>query len=216
MPANRLPYFPFHVDDYLNDDAVMRMDADAEGCFIRLLARSWKTSTPGVIAKRLIHEMASMHRITDSMAPMICEMEYAIGEDGPGRWRRDQILDQMSEAFDIQETDEGEVWIQRRMVAEYHKLTSGLQARQRGAEKTNARRSSSRSPRRSPTEEVEVEGEQEESTARELSLSSESKSKNSLTGTYRAADVKMIVSARAHEVEHERIKAQERAAGFGR
>jgi uncharacterized protein YdaU (DUF1376 family) len=173
MGANRLRYFPFHVDDYLNDPAVMAMDADAEGCFIRLLARSWQTGTPGVIQERFVSEMAGLHRITDSIAPEVRGMEFALGEDGPGAWRRREVLEQIAGAF---YTEDG-VWTQKRMVAEYEKLVSSLEGRRAGAEKTNkirglnGYRDGQRAVTvavsgRSPTEEVEVDLEKKEEESR--------------------------------------------------
>jgi len=95
MGSNRLPYFPFYADDYLNDHGVMAMDADAEGCYIRLLARSWCNTTPGIIPVKLVPEMAGLHRITDELAPEMF-IEACPGWDGNGHRRRLQVMEQMA------------------------------------------------------------------------------------------------------------------------
>jgi uncharacterized protein YdaU (DUF1376 family) len=175
MGSNRLPYFPFYADDYLNDHAVMGMDADAEGCYIRLLARSWCNTTPGVIPAKLVPEMAGLHRITDELAPEM-HIEACAGWDGNGYRRRLQIMEQMAECFDL--ASRPGFWIQRRMVREHQKLTSSLEARRRGAQTTNSQRPltvtvNERSPARIPTEEVEVDLEVEEEKKESTHLSTD-------------------------------------------
>lgn len=155
MGANRLRYFPFDVGDYLSDPAVLAMGADSEGCFIRLLARSWQSGTPGVVPKHLVHEMAGLYRV---------------GEDDYVR-----VLEQLEGAFEVGETH----WTQKRMVAEHEKLSASLRSRQAGAKATNdARLNGHRNGERtvtatvsarSPAEEVEVDLEVEESKSTHLS-----------------------------------------------
>lgn len=152
MGSNKLPYFPFYADDYLNDHAVMAMDADTEGCYIRLLARSWCNSTPGMIPEPLVNEMCGLHRVDQD------------------RWGL--VFKQLSAAFDLDSRPGN--WVQRRMVAEYRNLTERLKARKRGADMTNAAKELTRSAYaqralsvtvsgRRPAEEVEVEVEESKS-----------------------------------------------------
>ena len=112
MAANPLPYFPFYVDDYLTDPAVLAMGADSEGCYIRLLARSWKSETPGVIDEALVPEMCALYRVPEVVRPT--------------------VLGQLAAAFD--RDIEGR-WVQRRMVAE-HRLAMAASARSRRAAET--------------------------------------------------------------------------------
>lgn len=110
MAVNRLPYFPLDVDDYLNDSAVMAMDADAEGCYIRLLCRSWRSQAPGRIPDRLVPEMAGMHRLEPDRVAL--------------------VEAQLEAAFDL--SSEPGFWIQRRMVIEYRRASTLTRARERG------------------------------------------------------------------------------------
>jgi len=189
MPANRLPYFPFHVDDYLSDGAVMRMSAEAEGCYIRLLCRSWKSETPGVVPDDLVSEMGALHRVEDP----------------------EKVKRQLSVAFDT-ESAPG-YWIQKRMVVEYRKLTSV-----RKAQGTKSHGSHRAVTGQSQGVEVEVEVEREESKACVLTNTEnlEAKNKNSRTGSYSVEAVKISAAARQAEREHERIKAEEAGMGLGR
>jgi len=177
MGRNKLPYFPFDAGDYLNDPAVMLMDADAEGCYIRCLARSWQTSTPGRINAELLPEYCGFHRLSDQYRVM-WRKDWATGEVSPeeiGRERIDEIIPQLARAFDT--VSEPGWLVQKRMVLEHKRLTRRLEARQGGAAKTNEQRALVRSPNgnravivRRPTEEVdvEVEKEVEESKSKDL------------------------------------------------
>lgn len=123
MGRNGLPYFPLDVDDYLEDEAVVLMSAEAEGCYIRLLCRSWKSKTPGRIPLALIPELCGLHRVPDS--------------------HRDRVLKEIERAFTV--TPDG--WTQRRMTVEYRRAESLYESRKRGAGKTNAGNNVTRSPR---------------------------------------------------------------------
>ena len=147
MAANKLSYFPFYAADYLSDPAVLDMDADAEGCYVRLLANMWVSSTPGVVQRRHIIQMGAVFRVAAD--------------------RQKEVIRQLSAAFDVA----GEKWTQRRMVVEYKRAARLKGAQRKAANNTNAgksadsnnvARSPSRSPSRSPGVEVEVEVEVEE------------------------------------------------------
>lgn len=116
MPPNSLDWFPFYPEDYLNDPAVMAMAADSEGCYIRLLARSWKSPTPGRIPLDLVPEMAGLHRIAPDRLPTVTR--------------------QVGAAFEV----DGCSWVQKRMVAEYEAAVGRTEARHRGAATTNQKR----------------------------------------------------------------------------
>lgn len=136
MGSNKLPYFKFCPADWLNDPNVMGMSPAAEGCYIRLLARSWLSETPGRVPARLAPEMGGMHRLSDKEAPDV----YA----------------SVQRAFDT-DSERG-VWIQRRMVREYERLSGNYDARVEGAKRTNELRSEpSRLPQRSPSQSPGVE-----------------------------------------------------------
>lgn len=122
MPRNGLPYFPLDVDDYLEDEAVILMSAEAEGCYIRLLCRSWKSKTPGVIKAALVGELCGLHRIAEPA--------------------RERVLGELARAFVV--TDES--WTQRRMVAEWRRAHTLYESRKRGARNTNSRNDVTRSP----------------------------------------------------------------------
>jgi uncharacterized protein YdaU (DUF1376 family) len=110
MPSNPLAWFPMHVDDYLNDPAVMAMSADSEGCYVRLLLRSWKSQTPGRVQVDLVAEMAGLHRITPDRLPTVTA--------------------QIVVAFDV-ESEPG-FWLQKRMVSEHAAAVRVSDARSRG------------------------------------------------------------------------------------
>ena len=155
MGSNKLPYFPFHAQDWLSDPVVAGMSAEAEGCYIRLLARSWLSETPGRVPAGLAPEFGGMHRVPDK-------------DERPYR-----VLEAVRAAFDTK--SEKGVWIQRRMVREYERLAKNYDARVAGALKTlgmraQPSRSPSRLPSRSPGVEVEVEvdREVEESKSKDL------------------------------------------------
>jgi uncharacterized protein YdaU (DUF1376 family) len=157
MGSNKLPYFPFHAQDWLNDPVVAGMSAEAEGCYIRLLARSWLSETPGRVPAALAPEFGGMHRVPDK-------------DDRPYL-----MFESVRSAFDT--VSEKGVWIQRRMVREYERLAKNYDARVAGALKTLEKRAQpsrlpSRSPSRSPGVEVEVDREVEESKSNPSSLRS--------------------------------------------
>lgn len=115
MPANHLPYFPLHVDDYLNDPVVQGMAADSEGCYISLLVRAWRLPRPGVVPVHLVAELARLHRVPEG--------------------RRQEVLDQLALAFDV-ESMPG-FWVQKRMVLEFEVALALHEGRHRGAVSTN-------------------------------------------------------------------------------
>lgn len=121
MPANPLHWFPFNADDYLTDPAVLMMSAEAEGCYIRLLMRSWRSPTPGMIPLSLIPEMSAVYRVPES--------------------ERSRVLSEMVRAFEESSTG----WVQKRMVAEHADASRIHDAQSRGG-KTRSR-SAGRSPR---------------------------------------------------------------------
>ena len=126
MPAaNDLPYFPFHVDDYLNDPAVLAMDADAEGCYLRLLFRSWRSPTPGRICDRLIYMLADGWRLEAQYRAALSD-----GSDAAGHERWGHVVDQIEAAFDTKSTPG--FWIQKRMMIEYLRAVGMVNARRRG------------------------------------------------------------------------------------
>lgn len=119
MPSvNGLPYFPLYVDDYLNDPAVLAMDADAEGCYIHLIAKSWRSPTPGKIPCDLIHGMGRLWRLEPE--------------------RIAAVMDQLGRAFDT--TSKAGYWVQKRMVVELRRAENLAGGRRRGADVTNRRR----------------------------------------------------------------------------
>jgi uncharacterized protein YdaU (DUF1376 family) len=120
MSRGGLPYMPLDVDDWLDDAAIVAMSAAAEGCYIRLLCRSWKSRTPGVIPIGLVPELAGMHRLPEGA--------------------RQSILRELATAFRI----DAECWIQRRMVTEWKRATERYKGLKRGADKTNAVKSVAR------------------------------------------------------------------------
>ena len=123
MPRNGLPYFPLDVDDYLEDEAVVAMSAEAEGCYIRLLCRSWKSKTPGVINAAIVGELCGIHRVPEI--------------------DRERVLSEVSRAFVVDDAR----WTQRRMMIEFRRAEDIYDARKRGARKTNAGKDIARSPR---------------------------------------------------------------------
>jgi len=148
----------------LNDPVVAGMTAEAEGCYIRLLARSWLSETPGRVPEKLASEFGGMHRIPSK-------------DDRPCL-----VWESVRAAFDV--SSEKGVWIQRRMVREYERLANNYTARVAGALKTLGKRaqpsrSPSRSSSRSPGVEVEVDGEVEESKSTPSSLCSVSENGDS-------------------------------------
>lgn len=185
MGSNRLPYFPFHADDYLNDPAVILMSPDTEGCYIRMLARSWQTGTPGVVHDALVYDFAAMHRVCDeyrvlfrhfgdsnSLSGEFLDAMEHYGPEDIARERVEEIYGEMKPAFDL--VSKPGFWVQKRMVSEFEKLSRSLRARQAGAAKTNeimvnnGDRNGDRPGHRAvtarlPAEEVEVEREVEES-----------------------------------------------------
>jgi len=40
--AKTAPFFPFYVDDWLEDEAIFDIGLECEGAYIRLLAAMWK------------------------------------------------------------------------------------------------------------------------------------------------------------------------------
>lgn len=135
MPVNRLPYFPFHVDDYLNDSVVVAMNADAEGCYVRLLLRSWRSPTPGRIPVRLLREMCGAHRLAEQYR-VVPDTKLQLPELGAARFG--EVLLQMAKAFDTE--SEPDTWIQKRMVEEFRHATRQGEARKKGAAVTNEKR----------------------------------------------------------------------------
>jgi uncharacterized protein YdaU (DUF1376 family) len=173
MGRNLLPYMQFDVDDYLQDEAVMGMDADTEGLYIRLLCRSWKSATPGVIPERLFGVMCEEHRITEQYRVLwgdkFRELDETMLEIGPemiADLRLESIKDQMRPAFDT--VSRPGFWVQKRMMADFKRLSAIYEAKRRGGEQTRNRKQVARSPEailedtsRTPGEEVEVEVEKE-------------------------------------------------------
>jgi len=173
MGRNLLPYMQFDVDDYLQDEAVMGMDADTEGLYIRLLCRSWKSATPGVIPERLFGVMCEEHRITEQYRVLwgdkFRELDETMLEIGPemiADLRLESIKDQMRPAFDT--VSSPGFWVQKRMMADFKRLSAIYEAKRRGGEQTRNRKQVARSPEailedtsRTPGEEVEVEVEKE-------------------------------------------------------
>lgn len=102
------------------------MSAQAEGCYIHLLCRSWKSKTPGVIPARRVAEMSGLHRVPEQ--------------------NRERVLSEMSAAFTVTETE----WSQRRMKIEWKRAWRIYRARKASADNTNAARGIARSPLRSP------------------------------------------------------------------
>jgi uncharacterized protein YdaU (DUF1376 family) len=100
------------VDDYLEDEAVMLMSAEAEGCYIRLLCKSWKSKTPGVIKADLVPVMCGLYRVPEI--------------------DRERVLGELSRAFDIDNS-----WTQKRMVQEWSRANNIYKGRKLGARKTN-------------------------------------------------------------------------------
>jgi len=170
LARNRLPYMQFDVDDYLQDEAVMGMDADTEGLYIRLLCRSWKSSTPGVIPMRLLSVMCEEHRVTEQYR-ILWSDEYAklngdaLPEVGPemiADVRMEQVRTQLMAAFDT--SSRPDFWIQKRMVADFRRLNAIYEAQKKGGEQTRFRQPLPRSPEGDqqdtsslPREEVDVE-----------------------------------------------------------
>jgi uncharacterized protein YdaU (DUF1376 family) len=116
MPPNRLPYFRFDVQSYLTDPAVLSMSAEAEGCYIRLLCRSWQSDTPGRVPIEIAEELAGVHRVDVDKRP--------------------RVMLEVARAF----TMDGEVWVQKRMVAEFRRAIDELKRRKNGALVTNGKR----------------------------------------------------------------------------
>jgi uncharacterized protein YdaU (DUF1376 family) len=122
MARNGLPYMPLDVDDYLEDEAVIGMSAEAEGCYIRLLCRSWKSKEPGVIPAVLVHELSGLHRV--------------------GETERERVLGELSAAFNVSES----AWTQKRMQVEWKRANELYKAKKRGALMTNQAKEITRSP----------------------------------------------------------------------
>jgi len=122
MARNGLPYMPLDVDDYLEDEAVIGMSAEAEGCYIRLLCRSWKSKEPGVIPSGLVHELSGLHRV--------------------GETERERVLGELSAAFNVSES----AWTQKRMQVEWKRANELYKAKKRGALMTNQAKEITRSP----------------------------------------------------------------------
>jgi uncharacterized protein YdaU (DUF1376 family) len=170
MGRNRLPYMQFDVDDYLQDEAVMGMAADTEGLYIRLLCRSWKSSTPGVIPERLFGVMCEDHRITDQYRVLWGD-EFqkldndclpAVGPEMIADLRLDEIKNQLRAAFDT--ASKPGFWVQKRMVADFKRLSAVYEAQRRGGEQTRFRQQVPRSPEATleatsslPRQEVDLE-----------------------------------------------------------
>lgn len=134
MRTSRLPYFRFYVWDYLNDPVVLCMDADAEGCYVQLLARAWDLPEPGVIPEGMVARLARLERITDELAPD-AGIEACPSWDGDGHRRQLVVLDQLRAAFDT-ESRPG-YWIQRRMVQEHSQTSATYRGRKLAAIATN-------------------------------------------------------------------------------
>lgn len=140
MSRNGLPYLPLYADDWLNDDAVMLMSAEAEGCYIRLLCSSWKSKTPGVVPVELV--------------PVMCGLTRVQPED------RERVLAEVARAFYVTQTE----WTQKRMQTEYRRLAAILEAKKRGGSQSRSRQQHPKSPpshlevtSRTPAEEVDLE-----------------------------------------------------------
>jgi len=190
MARNRLPYMQFDVDDYLQDEAVMGMDADAEGLYIRLLCRSWKSSTPGVIPMRLLSVMCEEHRVTEQYRVLWSD-EYsklngdALPEVGPeiiADVRMEQVRLQLMSAFDT--TSRPDFWIQKRMVADFRRLNAIYEAQKKGGEQTRFRQPLPRSPEGDqqdtyslPRQEVDVDGEVDKEKPKSKPVASTSRSR---------------------------------------
>ena len=139
MPRNGLPFYRFNAADYLNDPAVMGMDADTEGCYARLLARSWNTATPGVIDAGLVPEMCGLHRLAEQYRILFQEnpLQVDAWDEAPesiARFRQTAVLTQLAAAFDT-ESQPG-FWVQKRMVTEHRYATNVLRAQIQGGRKT--------------------------------------------------------------------------------
>jgi uncharacterized protein YdaU (DUF1376 family) len=106
--SKELPYFPFYTDDFLLDEKVEAMTHEQIGCYVVLLCRSWRSSTPGYIPSepdkqaRLIHIDAS-------------------------RW--EQIKTGVLDCF---KTDDDGRLYQSRLLEEYTKAKTAYDARVRG------------------------------------------------------------------------------------
>jgi len=177
MSANRLPYFPFDVAAYLNDPAVLGMSADTEGIYVRLLARMWQSATPGRVFPDLIHELASVSRLSEQYRVLYRRDDWDHPEvygnmplscEEIGIEREKEVIEELREAFDT--TSEPGVWIQKRMLIEWKRALQLTAARQKGAELTNKSRNHLRAER-TPSErlavanrevEVDLEGERKE------------------------------------------------------
>lgn len=187
MPPNRLPYFPFYVDDYLNDPAVLSMDADAEGCYCRLLFRSWRSNTPGIIFRGHMYEMAGFWRLADQYRLLWDPKRWVQREYGPdmpsvdemATERLGEVVAQIEACFTM--ASDG-FMTQKRMVAEYDKLRAKANAQSRAAVTTNknkaiqqrARRAAKRAltaPLTGVEVEVEVKKEKEKDSDSLLPLS---------------------------------------------
>ena len=138
MGANRLPHFRFYPQDYLGDMAVAAMSAEAEGCYIRMLARSWMTESPGVVPEAAVPDMASLHRVDVD--------------------RRPRVLAELAAAFYVSEG----IWVQKRMVAEHKWSKNMVRIAERAGRKSASMRKMSTDVQRpfqrpSNHREVEVE-----------------------------------------------------------
>jgi hypothetical protein len=140
MSANPLRFFPFHVEDYLSDPSVQAMDADAEGLYIRLLAESWRSPTPGRIPVGLVDRMSGSYRLAEQYRVVFRHDDTApdprmLSPEEIASRRLDEVADQLKAAFYVDEV--AGVWVQKRMVLEYERIVGRREARQRGAEETN-------------------------------------------------------------------------------
>jgi LSD1 subclass zinc finger protein len=123
---NALPWLPLHVDDYLEDPNVIGMTAAAEGCYIRLLCRMWRSRTPGTVMESLVPEMCGLHRIADPA-------------------ERDAVLAMMARCFIVAGDSGMRTWTQKRLGAEYKRACGVYESRKLGARKANAAKEIARS-----------------------------------------------------------------------
>lgn len=198
MAANRLPYFPFNVDDYLVDDAVQAMDADAEGCYIRVLCKSWKSATPGRVHESMVYKMAEASRLAEqyriwwdeSRVPTRTPPESEITAELVGAERWKDVIGQIQAAFDT--TSEPGWWIQKRMVAEARRAKNLVKAQKQGGRNSWEARKVAKVPQSDleatsrvvrSNREVEVEGDEDKNLSVPISETSAGVAPATRTGT---------------------------------
>lgn len=126
MKAERFPYFPFYVGDFLRDPAVEAMDTRAVGAFLLLLLRAWDEKKAGTIPTddATLRRWSRMDRLKN-------------GEPIPDeQWSdtRDQVL----AAFKLSKDETR--WEQRRMMREHAKIRKSLSGKSKGGKKGAAKR----------------------------------------------------------------------------